>query len=366
MTVRVDVGEHAYSATLWEWIVLLSKATAITFRLMLKAAKAGRRDQKNGLTFHQYIAYQGMRDYQCGLDAVAIQNLLPSTSKTCEGFASRHRIANSTIRLPCGTTAQWLGPRNALKVVVLFHGGGYMSPALSEHVSLAFGMSDPSRRDAAVVVLSYNLACESANRYPRQLQQAVALLGHLLHVEKVLPSSITLLGDSAGAHLLLSLVLHLSHPNPLVTPLKFSGRLSGAVLVSPWVTMDTSAASMQLNKDKDVLSASSLEYWAQNFLGGADYDSWNTPTMAPEEWWGDLLVDDILVLYGHDELLRDDTLIFCERLRAGHAKTTVLDFPGEAHVHMLMNRFLRINKPCKSEETLVNWMDSHLGDGDCV
>jgi acetyl esterase/lipase len=160
-----------------------------------------------------------------------------------------------------------------------------------------------------------DLACESANRYPRQLQQAVALLDHLLHVEKVLPSSITLLGDSAGAHLLLSLVLHLSHPNPLVAPLKFEGRLSGAVLVSPWVTMDTSAASMQLNKDKDLLSATSLEYWARNFLGGADFDSWNTPTMAPEEWWVDLLVDDILVLYGDDELLRDDTSTFCERLR---------------------------------------------------
>ena len=160
-----------------------------------------------------------------------------------------------------------------------------------------------------------DLACESANRYPRQLQQAVALLDHLLHVEKVLPSSITLLGDSAGAHLVLSLVLHLSHPNPLVAPLKVAGRLSGAVLISPWVTMDTSAASMQLNKDKDVLSASSLAYWACNFLGGADYDPWNTPTMAPEEWWGDLLVDDILVLYGDDELLRDDTAVFCERLR---------------------------------------------------
>jgi acetyl esterase/lipase len=79
--------------------------------------------------------------------------------------------------------------------------------------------------------------------------------------------------------------------------------------------MDTSAASMQLNKDKDLLSATSLEYWARNFLGGADFDSWNTPTMAPEEWWGDLLVDDILVLYGDDELLRDDTSTFCGRLR---------------------------------------------------
>lgn len=160
-----------------------------------------------------------------------------------------------------------------------------------------------------------DLACESANRYPRQLQQAVALLDHLLHVEELQPSSITLLGDSAGAHLVLSLLLHLSHPNPLVAPLKFQGRLSGAVLVSPWVTMDTSAPSMQLNKDKDVLSASSLAYWARNFLGDADLDSWNTPTMAPEEWWGDLLVDDILALYGDDEILHDDTAVFCERLR---------------------------------------------------
>lgn len=126
------------------------------FRLLLKAAKAGRRDQKNGLTFHQHVAYQGMRDYQCGLDAIAIQNLLPSTSKVCERFARRHRIANSTIRLPCGTTAQWLGPRSSRKIVVLFHGGGYMSPALSEHASLAFGLSDPFRRDAAAVVLSYS------------------------------------------------------------------------------------------------------------------------------------------------------------------------------------------------------------------
>jgi acetyl esterase/lipase len=160
-----------------------------------------------------------------------------------------------------------------------------------------------------------DLACESANHYPRQLQQAVALLDHLLHVEMVLPSSITLVGDSAGAHLALSLLLHLSHPNPLATPLKFAGSLSGAVLVSPWVSLDTSVASMQLNRDKDVLTARSLEYWARNFLGGADLDAWNHPTMAPEEWWRDLLVDDILVLYGDDELLRDDTAVFCERLR---------------------------------------------------
>ncbi|KFY47367.1 hypothetical protein V495_01978 [Pseudogymnoascus sp. VKM F-4514 (FW-929)] len=329
MAVRVEVGEHAYSATLWDWMVLLSKATAITFRLLLKVANAGRRDQKNGLTFHQYIAYHGMRDYQSGLDAVAIQNLLPSTSKTCERFARRHKIANSTIQLPCGTTAQWLGPRNARNVVVLFHGGGYMAPALSEHVSLAFGLSDPSRRDASAVILSYDLACESANRYPRQLQQAVALLDHLLHVEKSRLAS---------------------EPSK---PTSRTAQIRGQII---W----------RRPRLADLLSATSLEYWARNFLGGADFDSWNTPTMAPEEWWVDLLVDDIVVLYGDDELLRDDTSTFCERLRAGHAKTTVVNFPGEVHVHMLMNRFLRINKPCNSAETLVNWMDTHLGGGDNV
>jgi acetyl esterase/lipase len=159
------------------------------------------------------------------------------------------------------------------------------------------------------------LACEDANRYPSQLKQALSLLEHLLQVEKLSPSAITLMGDSAGGHLLLSLLLHLRHPNPLVSPFGIKERLGGAVLVSPWVSMTSSADSMQSNKRKDILSVGALAYWARNFLGEKPFDFWNAPLTAPEEWWSDLLVHEILVVYGEDELLRDDIDILCERLK---------------------------------------------------
>lgn len=158
------------------------------------------------------------------------------------------------------------------------------------------------------------LACEDANHYPVQLQQAVSLLEHLLNSEKLSPSTITLMGDSAGAHLLLGLILHLSHPNPLVSGLKINDRISAAVLISPWVSMDTSTESMQANQRRDILSSGALTYWARNFLGGLPFDAWNAPLKAPAEWWSDLPVDKILVVYGDDEALRDDVSILCEKL----------------------------------------------------
>ena len=172
--------EYAHSLRSWEWLLLLSRATGISkaawllssrardgqsafsadirtaFGLLLKAVKALLSGQRNGLTFHQYIAYEGMRDYQSGLNAVATQNLLPSTFKTCKRFARRHGIQRSKIELPTGVMAHWLGSHDTSRVIVFFHGGGYMSPALSDHLSLAFGFAKPSHQDVSVVVLQYS------------------------------------------------------------------------------------------------------------------------------------------------------------------------------------------------------------------
>ena len=138
---------------------MFANTCVIAFGLLIKAAIGVLRSRNSGLTFYQYIAYKGMRDYQSGLKAVEIQNLLPSTSKTCRKFARKHSIEQSAIELPDGTVAHWLGPRKASNVVVFFHGGGYMSPILSAHLSLAFGFSKPSDRDVCVVVLPYGTSC---------------------------------------------------------------------------------------------------------------------------------------------------------------------------------------------------------------
>lgn len=285
--------------------------------MLLHSLKALIRPPKNGLTTHQQIAYTGIRLYQSRLPATGIQNLRPSTTTSCKKFAKKHHVRHSPIQFPDGTIASWLGPKDASKVVVVFHGGGYMGSALNEHIPLGFAFSNPPRKDIAVVVLQYSLASENVNHYPLQLQQAVSLLKHLIYDLKISPSSITLIGDSAGGHLLLSLLLHLTHPNPLVTPLELESKFSSAIAISPWVTVSTSAPSMQLNKDKDLLTISGLEYWGRNFLGGKEMDVWNTPLMAEGAWLSELPCEDMLVLYGEDELFRDDIEEFCGKLKVG-------------------------------------------------
>ncbi|CAJ2504788.1 Uu.00g121820.m01.CDS01 [Anthostomella pinea] len=301
----------------------------IAFGLAIKAARALITGKKNGLSLHEHVAYAGIRDYQSGLSAVAIQNLLPLTSKVCLRFAKKHALPFETVSLPDATIALRIGPPNAKKAVVFFHGGGYMAPALSEHASFATGYGTCTTPDVAVYVLQYGLASETANHYPRQLQQAVHLMRHLLVTQQMSPGSITLVGDSAGAHLLLGLLLHLTHPNPLVPQLKLDSPLSGAVLVSPWVRLQSTAGSLNANGQKDVLSAASLAYWAKNFLGDR-------------------------------ELLFDDAQEVCDVLRRHYADTTALKFEGELHGHMIMNRFLYIRAPCESEKAYVKWLDDHL------
>ena len=325
--------------SLWGWISLLSKATGISnlppllfpekrnrrslltafiaITVFLHALKTLARPPKNDRTTRQQIAYTGIRIYQSSLPATSIQNLRPSTTTTCKKFAKKHHVRPSPIQLPDGTIACWIGPKDALKVVVVFHGGGYMAAALTEHISIGFAFSKPTQKDLAVVVLQYSLASENASHHPIQLQQAVSLLQHLLYDLNIPSSSITLIGDSAGGHLLLSLLLHLTHPKPLTAPIKLEIKFSSAVLISPWVTVSTSATSMQLNKEKDVLTISGLEYWGRNFLGGKEMDCWNTPLMAEGEWWGEVPCEEMLVLYGEDELFRDDIEEFCAKLTVG-------------------------------------------------
>ncbi|KAK4237956.1 Alpha/Beta hydrolase protein [Achaetomium macrosporum] len=350
------------------WLLLLSRATFITGHLAFKAITSLPPSRREGLSFHEYVAYEGMRDYQCGLDAVGIQQLLPPTITTCRRYARRHKIPLADIRLPDGSVAAWLGPRKPERGVrVLFHGGGYMAPALPQHLDMAHGFASKPPEGAALVVLGYALASERRNYYPTQLRQAAWLLEHLLHVEHVPPASITLIGDSAGGHLLLGLLLHIHHPNPAVPPVAVEGRFAGAALVSPWVELgDPSLSSEKLpGGRRDIVTPDSLAYWARNLLAGAEADPWNSPLSAPREWWADLPVEDVLVTYGGAELFRDDVARLGEVLRSEHPRTTtVVACEGEIHVHMLMNRFLRIGKPCRSEEVFVRWLEGRSGGED--
>lgn len=253
--------------------------------------------------------------------------------------------------------ATWLQHyQNMSSSVVVF-----LTRYLGTHLFSFFNMVRATYEGLSVVTdqdLLLALASESGNHYPRQLQQAVTLLEYLIYSEATPPSAITLLGDSAGGHLALSLLLHLAHPNPLVSPLPMEGRLSGAALISPWViNMDPGYESLKANEDKDLLSAAALNYWTKNFMGSSTPDYWNSVLTVPAEWWADLPVEDILVTYGNNEVLRDGALDLSKAMQAGHPRTTARKYSNELHAHMVMNRFLHFNRPCESEKVFRSWIE---------
>lgn len=338
--------------------------------LLFKAVKYPflSKESKTKRSFRHYIAYEGMIDFQSGLSAIEKHSVLPSTAWQCRSFAHGHNLPYERLTLQDGTLAILLNgsasstkhairlnpftrgskkaaalaeemivaKQKANKVIVYFHGGGYVAPILPQHLHLIYSFDDkPRYKDGVVVyVLAYGmlihftyrsrlltfrigLVDEHANHYPTQLRQAISLLDHIINTENIPPSNITLMGNSAGANLLLSVLLHLSHPNPDVSllNLKDDEKLAAAVAISPWCNMDTSAQSMTTNANKDVLAASALEYWGGNFLGGHPLDPWNSPLQAPAEWWADLKVGELLMIYGEDEIMKDDTEVLCKRVQ---------------------------------------------------
>ncbi|KAF5241848.1 hypothetical protein FANTH_8964 [Fusarium anthophilum] len=94
----------------------------------------------------------------------------------------------------------WIGDRKqAKKVVLFFHGGGFAAPMTTGHLDWcwrAYVLSGIEKGvEAAVAVLEYTLIPEA--RYPVQLRQAASGLAHLLH-KGISPQDIIIGGDSAG------------------------------------------------------------------------------------------------------------------------------------------------------------------------
>jgi acetyl esterase/lipase len=174
----------------------------------------------------------------------------------------------------------WIGNRREAKKVVLFlHGGGYICPLLPGHLEwcwrayVAAGIE--MKTEVAVAVLEYTLCPEA--RYPVQLRQAASALAYLLS-QKFRPQDIVIGGDSAGANLTAQLLCHLIEPHPAVREVILSEPLLGAFLVSPWVTRCTNDASFTENTWIDMLSNPTVNKSTRELLGPDIDDTHRTST----------------------------------------------------------------------------------------
>ncbi|KAK2797395.1 hypothetical protein FQN50_009196 [Emmonsiellopsis sp. PD_5] len=179
----------------------------------------------NPLHWRQTLALTYLQSQRSTFPAAQITANLRRTP-TGEGirrYCRRHGIAYKSITLPPNsstpqTTLHSVTPPSpppsspshspsSPPTLLYFHGGGYVNP-LRATAHMPFVLSCAAACSAReVLFLEYGLAPE--HRYPTQLAQAVAALRYLFVERGLRADEIVMAGDSAGAHLVGSVLGHL-------------------------------------------------------------------------------------------------------------------------------------------------------------
>ncbi|OHW95627.1 alpha beta hydrolase fold protein [Colletotrichum incanum] len=219
----------------------------------------------------------------------------------------------------------WLGDRRkATKVVLFFHGGGYVAPIGSGHFTWCWNCyvaDGPGAKDeVAVAILEYSLC--PGTKYPTQLRQAVTALNHLLR-SGIAPGDLVIGGDSAGGNLACQVLSHILHPHPEVETVRLSGPLAGVFMVSPLLTFRTDTASFRDNHRVDMLSAAVVSR-GNGYIFPADFAKKQAanphqpmPLDGDLEWFGEIqtISKSIYITAGAQEVFRDDVKAFAEAVR---------------------------------------------------
>jgi epsilon-lactone hydrolase len=205
------------------------------------------------------------------------------------------------------------------KVILYFHGGGYLVGSPETHRGLAARLA--LETGCAVCLPAYRLV--PAHPFPAAWDDADAAWDALME-RGCRPQDVVLAGESAGAGLALSLCARLCARG---TP------PAGVVAFSPWTDMTGQSASLRTNATRDpLLPAEGFATLVGHVLAGHPADD---PRASP------LFADfpgcpPILFQVGETEILRDDTVTLATRLRGQGAEVTLKVWPHVPHAWQLM------------------------------
>ncbi|MBI1328574.1 MAG: alpha/beta hydrolase fold domain-containing protein [Alphaproteobacteria bacterium] len=202
------------------------------------------------------------------------------------------------------------------RLILYFHGGGYVSGSPETHRPLVARLCQASQ--AVAFVPSYRLAPEFA--FPAALRDGIDAYRHLLN-RKVAPKSIVLAGDGAGGGLVFSCLLAIRNAG---LPMPAAG-----VAMSPWADLSLSGWSMLQNARNDAALN-----WELLFVSARSYlkktspaDPYASPVFANFHDF-----PPIMVHAGSLELLRDDASRLGDRAAEAGVPVSVEIYDGMQHV----------------------------------
>jgi acetyl esterase/lipase len=304
------------------------------------------------------------------LDIASERYMGGTTTSTYLKYAKDNNFTPESITLPSGVQAHWFGSSSAKKLIVYFHGGGYVAACGPGHMLWLNDLQKSLGPDVSALLLAYDLAPEHI--YPVQLGQAVELLRYLVDTEGRSPSDLIFGGDSAGGNLVLAMLSHLAHPHPEIQPLSLPSKLQGALLISPWASLtQRNTPAYTVNAQRDLLDGRVLGRWAEAFLGSTSPfagDFYTEPVLAAPEWWAPVadVVEGVLIWAGDNEVLKDGIVAFAEKFTKGYGGAggivqTVVTARA-CHEEMIVERIMgyKGDSGTGSQQVVESWVMSRL------
>lgn len=222
-------------------------------------------------------------------------------------------------------------------VIYHCHGGGLSMGSCYFYLEFLLAwvslLQEAGYRNPAIFSLEYNLVPDRV--YPIQLEQTVT--GYE-YVRKIVedPSRICVGGDSAGATLILSLLLYIARQSDYA-----SQRPGYATLVSPWTTL----FSMQnRNTASDFLDANQLHIYGRQYAGSEE--NLKDPLVSPGvckdgSWWAKASPSKgYCILYGSEEVLGPELRDLIGLWRKNGCAVSVREEPGAVHAWPVASMFL--------------------------
>ena len=185
----------------------------------------------------------------------------------------------------------------------------------------------------AVFALEYDLVPDA--QFPRQLEQTVTGYEHVCSITGD-PARICVGGDSAGATLVLSLLLVIAGLEDFE-----KHRPGYACLISAWPTLVS-----RDNRDtpSDYLNAESLHLYARQYAGtkGDLKDPLVSPGMCKDiDWWSKASpIAGYCFMYGSEEVLGPEIRGLIALLRKSGCDVSVREEPGSIHAWPVAAYFL--------------------------
>ncbi|MCJ1456502.1 hypothetical protein MMC28_006863 [Mycoblastus sanguinarius] len=222
-------------------------------------------------------------------------------------------------------------------VVYYCHGGGFSMGSsyfyLEFLVTWVFLLKQAGYRNPAIFALEYTLVPDAA--YPKQLEQTIAGYEYICSAVKN-SSRICVGGDSAGATLVLTLLLYIAKQ-----PKYEKCKPGFATLISPWTTL---FSSQNRNTASDFLDSDSLHLYGRQYAGSEERldDPLVSPGVCKDGTWWAIAAPSrgFSVIYGSEELLGPDLRDLIALWRRSGCAVSVREEPGSIHAWPVATLFL--------------------------